>query len=416
MMPQKDLYEHRARYERVKENLKKENITDRNKKLILEFDEVCTLEKLSESRRIKILSHLVILARDYLKNDFDKATKEELKAVVLKIDGREDRSVWTRHNYKSILRKFYRWLVFGDSYRNRVEQPEVIAWMKVSVSEKEKPRVKASEILTEREIEKLIETAEHPRDRAFVSMLYELGARIGEIGMLRIKDISRDKYSFIIDLSGKTGHRTPRIVVSDPYLSSWLNMHPLKDNPNAPLWVMLGNRNKNERMRYAAFRALVLRLKERAKIKKRIYPHLFRHTRVTHLLINKQINESQAKVYFGWTPSSNMLSDYSHLVSQDVNNVMLELHGIKTAEESEKQEPKVKQCPRCQDLNPKDHLFCKRCGGVREVKTAMELDEKRGGFDGLLSELTEDEGFQKALVGALVKKGLGRKMMELLKA
>ena len=102
---------------------------------------------------------------------------------------------------------------------------------------------------------------------------------------------------------------------------------------------MLGNRNKNERMRYAAFRALVLRLKERAKIKKRIYPHLFRHTRVTHLLRNKQINESQAKVYFGLVPSSKMLSEYSHLVSQDVNDIMLEIHGIKTLEK--KQESKI---------------------------------------------------------------------------
>jgi integrase len=305
-------------------------------------------------------------------------------------------------------------LTFGDSYTKRVEEPEIISWLRVSVSGKEKPRVKAGDILTESEIERLIEVADHPRDKAFISMLYELGARIGEVGNLSIRDISRDEHSFILDISGKTGHRTPRIVTSDPYLSAWLNVHPLRNNPNAPLWVMLGERNKNEKMRYGAFRALVLRLRERAKIKKRIYPHLFRHTRVTHLLINKQINESQAKVYFGWTPSSTMLSEYSHLVSKDVNDAMLELNGIKPSE-PEKQEPKVKQCPRCQDLNPKDHLFCKKCGGVLDVKTALDLDEKRSGFDDILVELTKEEDFQKAIVKALVKKGLGKKMMELLK-
>jgi integrase len=295
-----------------------------------------------------------------------------------------------------------------------VEQPEIVGWLKAGVSEREKPRVKVSEILTEHEIDKLIGVADHPRDKAFISMLYELGARIGEIGKLSIKDISRDKYSFILDLSGKTGPRTPRIVSSDPYLSAWLNMHPFKNSPDAPLWIMLGERNKQERMRYGAFRALILRLKERAKLRKRIYPHLFRHTRVTHLLINKQINESQAKVYFGWVPSSTMLSEYSHLVSKDVNDMMLELHGIKTPENAQ-HEPKIKQCPRCQDLNPKDHLFCKKCGGVLDVKTAMALDEKRGGFDDILANLAEDKNFQEALLGTLLKKGLGRKMMELLK-
>jgi len=415
MKPQKDIHDYPLRYERAKQHVNEAKISERNRSLILEFEKACTLEKLSLPRRIKLMGSLVILAADYLKKDFDKATKEDVKNAVLKIEGRDDFSVWTRHSYKSILKKFYRWFTFGDSYKSRIEQPDIIAWLRVSVSGKEKPRVKAGDILTEREIEKLVEIAEHPRDKAFISMLYELGARIGEIGNLAIKDISRDKHSFILDLSGKTGHRTPRIVTSDPYLATWLNMHPLRSDPNASVWVMLGDRNKNEKMRYGAFRALLLRLKERAKIKKRVYPHLFRHTRVTHLLINKQINESQAKVYFGWVPNSTMLSEYSHLVSKDVNDAMLELHGIKTTE-TEKQEPKVKQCPRCQDLNPKDHLFCKKCGGVLDVKTAMDLDEKRGGFDDILAELTQEEDVQEALVKALVKSGLGRKMMKLLKA
>jgi integrase len=413
MSAKQDIYEHELQYARAKEHLKNADISPRNKELILKFDEACSLEKLSKSRKIKIMSYLVILARDYIKADFDKATKDELKQAVLKIDSREDYSVWTRHSYKTILKKFYKWFVFGDSYLSRLEQPEIIGWMRVSVSEKEKPRVQASDILTEAEIDKLIEVAEHPRDKAFISMLYELGARIGEIGGLAIRDISRDEYSFIIDLSGKTGHRTPRIVVSDSYLSTWLNAHPLKNNPNAPLWIMLGDRNKNERMRYGAFRALVLRLKDKAKIKKRIYPHLFRHTRVTHLLINKQINESQAKVYFGWVPSSNMLSEYSHLVSRDVNEMMLEMHGIKRPD-GEKQEPKVRQCPRCKDINPKDHLFCKKCGSVLDVKTAMALDTKRQGYDSMIVEmLNKNSGFQEAFVRAMLQEGKGKELMEL---
>ena len=77
--------------------------------------------------------------------------------------------------------------------------------------------------------------AEHSRDRAFVSMLYELGARIGEVGSLRIKELARDKHGYIVDLEGKTGHRTPRIVISDPYITYWLNVHPLKNKADAPL-------------------------------------------------------------------------------------------------------------------------------------------------------------------------------------
>ncbi len=401
-------------FERAKKRLIEAQISERNKELITEFDKTCTLEGLGISRRLKLMGTLTIFASVYMNKDFDKATKDDLKDAFLALEGREDLKVWTIHSYKCVVKKFYRWISFGDSYRDKLEQPEIISWLRTGLSEKERPRVKASDILTENEVDRLIAVAEHPRDKAFIAMIYELGARIGEIGNMTIKDISRDEHSFILDLSGKTGHRTPRIVTSDPYLTSWLNVHPLKENPNAPLWVLLGDRNKQEKMKYAAFRALLLRLKEKAKIKKRLYPHLFRHTRVTHLLSNKLINESQAKVYFGWIPSSKMLSEYSHLVSKDVNDAMLEIQGIKVSP-SEKHEPKVKQCPKCQDLNPKDHLFCKRCGGVLDVQTAMALDEKRGGFDDILVELTQQEDFQKAVVKALLKKGMGRRMMELLK-
>ena len=44
--------------------------------------------------------------------------------------------------------------------------------------------------------------------------LYELGARIGELGNLKVGDVSQDQYGFVMDLSGKTGHRTPRIILS----------------------------------------------------------------------------------------------------------------------------------------------------------------------------------------------------------
>jgi len=410
MNPKVDIHNYDRRYENAKKGIEKANISKRNKELIFKFDRACTLEGLSISRRIRIIGTLILFSR-LLEKNFDKATKDDLKDVVLKIDSRKEWSIATKHTHKSILKKFYKWLTFGDEYKTVLGYPEIISWLRASISAKDQPRINASDILTEREIEKITEAAEHPRDKAFISMLYELGARIGEIGALRIKDISRDKYSFIIDLTGKTGHRTPRIVISDPYLSSWLNMHPLKNNPSAPLWIMLGNRKKNDRMNYGAFRALVLRLKERAKIRKRIYPHLFRHTRVTHLLSNKQINESQAKVYFGWIPSSKMLSEYSHLVSDDVNRTMLEIHGIKTSEK--KQESKIKQCPRCKRINPSGHLFCKDCGSILDIKTAVELDEKRKGFDDIATPLLMDEDVQEALLKAMLKKGLGKKLMEM---
>jgi len=411
MNPKNDIHNYNLSLEQVKKRLELSTISKRNKELINLFDRACFMEALSKPRRIKLMGSLIILGRDYLKKDFDKATKEDLKNVVMKMDNREDCSPWTKESFKVILKKFYKWLKFGDEYKDKTEYPTIISWLRASLKKKDQPKIKASDILTEEEIKRLIDTAEHPRDKAFISMIYELGARVGEIGGLCIMDVTRDKYGYIIDLEGKTGHRTPRIVIADPHLTHWINAHPSKDNRDAPLWVMIGHRDKGRRMEYGAFRALVHRLVEKSGIKKRVYPHLFRHTRVTHLLINRQINEAQAKVYFGWVPNSTMLSEYSHLISSDVNDAILQMHGIKT--ENEKVSLlKPKQCPRCSTINSSDALFCHKCAGVLDVGTAIKLDEERKSGDDMMAVLVKDPEIQKFLVKKIMQMGLRKELTE----
>jgi len=401
MTPHNDIHDYGLKYKAMQDRIYGSNISGRNKQLLKKFEMQCQIEGLSIPRKLKILSTLLLFATKHLKKNFDHAEKDDLKEAILKIDSRDDISVWTKHSYKVIIKKFYRWMVYGDDYRSKPDYPEIISWLRTGVRKKDQPRVQASDILTEQEIESLIRAAEHPRDKAFISLLYELGARISEVGNMRIKDITRDKYSYIIDISGKTGHRTPRIIESDPYLTTWLNMHPLKGNPDAPLWITVGAR-QGERMKYASFRALVLRLTKRAKLKKRIYPHLFRHTRVTHLLSNKQINESQCKVYFGWQPSSTMLSEYSHLVSADVNDTLLKMHGLGKNDDERKE--KIRQCPRCKTINTKTDLFCRRCGSILDVKTAIKLEEKREKKDKGLAEIFNlDKELANKLLRTIIK-------------
>ena len=411
MTPRNDIYNYKHKLDLTKKKLENAPISDRNRELIEQFDRACFMEGLSKPRRIKLISVLIILAEKYLKKDFDAATKDDIKDVVIKIDSREDCSPWTKHGYKVIIKKFYKWLKFGDEYRTVNEYPATVSWMRCNLKKKEQPRIKASDILTEAEVKKLIDTAEHSRDKAFISMLYELGARIGEIGSLRIKEVTRDKYGYVVDLEGKTGHRTPRIVISDPHITHWLNNHPLRGKPESPLWVRVGHREKGDRMTYGAFRELLLRLVARAGIKRRVYHHLFRHTRVTHLLINKRINEAQAKVYFGWVPDSKMMSEYSHLISSDVNEAILAMHGIKTDKQKESLF-KPRQCPRCLAINSKDARFCQKCSSILDINAALDLEEQRRSGDELMSKLMKDPEILKTLVSKITQMGLKDKLLK----
>ena len=156
---------------------------------------------------------------------------------------------------------------------------------------------------------------------------------------------------------------------------------------------------------------LVLRLVARTGIKKRVYHHLFRHTRVTHLLANKQINEAQAKVYFGWVPDSKMLSEYSHLISSDVNEAILAMHGIKTDKKKESLF-KPKQCPRCLAINSKDARFCQKCSSVLDVNAALDLDQQRRSADELMSKLMKDPKIMQTIVKRIAEMGLRDKLLK----
>ncbi|MFC1714632.1 tyrosine-type recombinase/integrase, partial [Candidatus Poribacteria bacterium] len=405
-----DIHNYDRNYEQTRNHLKNVDMSDQNRQLILDFQRACLLrESLSKPRVIRIMQALSIIARRYIGCDFDKMDKRAVEEMVLKIESQKY-SVWTKQSYKAIIKKFFKWIYHKDDYTTVQEYPPIVNWIRTNVKKKDRPRVKASDLLTEEEVRRMMNVAQHPRDKAFISMLYELGARIGEIGGLRVKDLARDEHSFIVDLSGKTGHRTPRIVISDPYLTAWLEVHPLRDDRYAPLWVLLGRNSKH--MEYGTFRRVVQRIKYKAGVEKRLYHHLFRHTRATHLLMNKQINEAQAKVYFGWVPDSKMLSEYSHLMSSDVNRAILEIHGIKT-KGVEKPLLEPKQCHRCSKINGVEARFCYHCGLILDVKTAVELDAKRSKGDNILDKLMEDPDIRKAIAKKMIDIGLKDEIVNL---
>ena len=128
--------------------------------------------------------------------------------------------------------------------RHTDDYPEEVKWIKTTMK-KGRGSLMPEELLTEQEVKKLIESAEHPRDKAFVSMLYESGCRIGELASVQLKHVSFDKYGATIVVDGKTGRRRVRVIGATSYLAVWLNNHPLRDDPEAPLWISIGTRDKN---------------------------------------------------------------------------------------------------------------------------------------------------------------------------
>lgn len=98
------------------------------------------------------------------------------------------------------------------------------------------------EMLTESDVLNLIENAENLRDKAIIALLWDIGARIGEIGTLSLKHIKFDEYGATVNVRGKTGYRRVRAVWSVEYLKAWLEVHPEKYNIEARLWVTVDSK------------------------------------------------------------------------------------------------------------------------------------------------------------------------------
>jgi integrase len=273
-----------------------------------------------------------------------------------------DYSTYTKKDYKVVLKRFFRFL----------EKGELIKGVKTTIKENRKKL--PGEILTKAEVIKMIEAADHPRNKVIIAMLYEGGLRIGELASLKIKDVEFDENGAVLRVRGKTGERVVRVVSSASLIAQWLEMHPRRKNKEAPLWVNLSSNYKKEGITYQGIRQNLKRIAEKAGVKKNITPHIFRHSRATHLA--KALTEAEMNVYFGWVQGSDMPATYVHLSGRDVDDKILQIYNLKPKDKDREDEMRPIECPRCQYINAPVNRYCGRCGTVLDEGERVKLDVK----------------------------------------
>jgi len=384
-----DIHKYKRRLERTLESIEdSDEISEQNKKILLNFYESMVVEGLSISKTQRYLYDASRLAK-MLKKSLDVATEADLRAVVVDIETRE----WTlntRTTFKMGIRKIYK---FIDNVTEKGVSPKRIKWLKATVR---RSQTKLPEdLLTSKEVESMIRNSLCRRDMAFIATLYESGCRIGEIGMLRIKDVAFDEYGAKIQVFGKTGSRRIRIVSSSPYLLDWINEHPGNDERESYVWA----KSNNELMSHTRMNSILKKSALRAGIKKRVYPHLFRHSRATFLA--GHLTEAQLKIVMGWSKNSDTPGIYVHLNGRDADNAILKMNGVEIDEGRVESSFKSKKCTRCSNVNGATNRFCKLCGFVldeNEAEEIIEKDLKRDQVDEFMNTVVKNPKFLEALV------------------
>jgi len=399
-----------------------ENITPKNKELILEYKRTCEKEDLSDARVLFYLKHLIQIGK-WLEMDFDKATRKDVEDLVIFIRAKEDYAPETKRGFKICIKRLFEWLG-KEEYFLKQNGKKGEKWLTTTLKHKDKKQ--PEEILSKEEIRNIIGATTNARDKALVSLLYESGARMGEFLALKIKHISWEKFGAKLSIpEGKTGARKIPIIESVGYLKSWLDNHCDHNNPEAWLWVSVSNNGSNgNRLDYNTIRFMLRRCGVRAGLgemevresqgeKKTSYevyegkdvnPHAFRHARATHLT-KKGMNEIMMCKFFGWAQGSKMPSHYSHISANDLEDKLCDIYGLSKKEDKDRDEI---VCSRCRKANESSAEFC-NCGMPLSLESAVEHEAQREDYDSVLSKAiakAEHRPEAKELLKSLIKEVL----------
>ena len=64
-----------------------------------------------------------------------------------------------------------------------------------------------NDLISDEDIKAMLRVCDNNRNKAFIKILYETGARISEISTMKVSDVQFDKFGAILDVDGKTRQR-----------------------------------------------------------------------------------------------------------------------------------------------------------------------------------------------------------------
>ncbi|WP_292488910.1 site-specific integrase [Methanoculleus sp. 10] len=378
----------------VQKALAKGTLTRDDANLINEFvTELQASHGITLSRVNKIVSHLINW-RLYICPYRTATTGDLFSAIATIKEAKNQRGrpfkQNTLHDYVMFLKRFYLWLIengYSDVPEKKVRKirpPRVDRCTKLP-----------DQMLTPEEIEALLRACQSSRDRAIIALLYESGCRIGELGRLTWQRVQFDAYGIVVSVEDTKCHtqRYVRLVMATPYLATWRNDYPFEPAGDALVFITYRKKPLQHATVYQQFHKIA----KRAGITKKITPHIFRHSRITHL-INQGMKESVIKLMMWGNLNTDMFATYAHLTGQDIDREVLGKYGLIQQEEAEERYLEPVQCPDCKTINAPRANYCITCGRSftddrEDVQEAMGKDvlENPELVRKLLNELIEEK-------------------------
>jgi integrase/recombinase XerD len=352
-------------------------ITPDDERLILEFVSWKSLEgNISPGRQKKIVSTLVNW-KNFLPIEYSSLTMNHLMTGIHKMKtGNSQKGktfeINTQHDFIRILKMFLYWMI-----ENEYSTLPINKVKKIQAPKQNYDTTEPHEILTKEEIELLLNSCPTSRDRCLIGILYETGARVSEVAQLDWKNIAFDNYGVKVYISDEKTQkkRYSRVTMMTQFIAQWrADYWGPKDamglpELNAPMFIS----REGNTLTYIAVYRLLERVKEAAGITRKITPHLFRKSRITHM-VAQNYQESVIKQSMWNNLSTGMFKTYVKLSEKDIDSEFLTRAGLKTKEENDRGALKPSPCMNCHTVNPPTANFCLKCGTPLNEKTKQSVE------------------------------------------
>ncbi len=294
-----DIHDFARRLSRTESLIRSADIAKKEKRYIRDFENQLFADGLGMPRVVKYLQSIRALEK-LTPCPICEANARQITSLLARIE-RSSWSSWTKHDYKLALRMYLRFL--GRKGLAELVHIKNVHGYKLP-----------EELITPDDIFDLMDAQGRIEDHAFLFVLYESGCRIGELLSLQRKHVVFDSIGAVLVVDGKTGMRRIRLIESAPVLDEWISCRSFR---------------QEQRIFPNTYRAYAKRIKEmaaRAGIQKRIYPHLFRHSRATYLA--SFLTEAQLCTYMGWSIGSAMPRIYVHLAGHDLDQALMKVPAV----------------------------------------------------------------------------------------
>lgn len=249
-----------------------------------------------------------------------------------------------------------------------------------------------------RHIKELVETADRPRDKAYIMTLWSTGGRNGEVLGLKWKDVKfTNSIGKAVFRDTKTGgdHTVP-LAEAYPFIKRHRNEDP--ESKNTDRYVFRSQMTDTQLSSTGAAN-IIMRVKEKTDIpdKIKVNPHAFRKARASYWARQGK-GEAWICKHMNWVQGNAIVSHYCRIAQEDVEQGVAEHLNLEVKDKQGDEESKVLtpcECYDCGAVNSFEADVCEECGTVLDSSDLFietQIEEKSVEF---MEEVIKSEtGFE----------------------